>query len=149
MSNARLVKELKDMIKGAPPGVSAGPIDDNNIYNWHGTLIGPPETPYDRGLFKLSITFPKNYPFAPPTIKFLTQIYHCNIRSDTGEICLDILKDQWSPALTIDKVLISLSALLAGPNPDDPLVPSIATLYKQDKNKHDMKAREATLRYAV
>jgi hypothetical protein len=53
------------------------------------------------------------------------QIYHCNINPQ-GVICLDILKDQWSPALTIGKVLLSISALLGSPNPDDPFVPSIA-----------------------
>merc|ERR1712137_253685 len=76
------------------------------------------------------------YPFKPPKVGFTTKIYHCNVNSN-GAICLDILKDQWSPALTINKVLLSISSLLTDANPNDPLVPDIARLYLNDRAKHD------------
>jgi ubiquitin-conjugating enzyme E2 D/E len=143
----RLKKELKDMNKLAPPGVTAGPVNDKNMYEWKGMIIGPSDTPYNGGIFALEIKFPKRYPFEAPKIRFTTPIYHCNIDSK-GNICLDILKDQWSPALTIDKVLLSILALLQTPNPDDPLVPSIAQLYQNNRGQHDFNAREYTLEHA-
>ncbi|CAM9795732.1 unnamed protein product [Pylaiella littoralis] len=87
--------------------------------------MGPDDSPYAGGVFFLNIHFPADYPFKPPKVNFTTRIYHCNINSNGG-ICLDILKDQWSPALTISKVLLSICSLLTDPNPDDPLVPEIA-----------------------
>ena len=83
------------------------------------------DSPYAGGVFFLSITFPTDYPFKPPKVSFTTKIYHPNINAN-GSICLDILRDQWSPALTISKVLLSICSMLTDPNPDDPLVPDIA-----------------------
>ena len=110
--------------------------------------MGPEDSPYSGGVFFLNIVFPPDYPFKPPKVTFTTKIYHCNINSN-GSICLDILKDQWSPALTISKVLLSISSLLTDANPDDPLVPEIANLYKTNRESHDNTAREWTQRYAT
>ena len=110
--------------------------------------MGPDESPYAGGVFFLNIHFPTDYPFKPPKVTFTTRIYHCNINSN-GSICLDILKDQWSPALTISKVLLSISSMLTDANPDDPLVPEIAHLYKTNREKHDSHAKEWTKKYAM
>eukprot|EP00889_Picochlorum_renovo_P002288 jgi/Picre1/29318/NNA_004708.t1 len=87
--------------------------------------MGPSGSPYAGGVFFLDIKFPGDYPFKPPKVTFKTRIYHCNISSQ-GQICLDVLKEQWSPALTVSKVLLSICSLLTDPNPSDPLVPAIA-----------------------
>ena len=144
----RIQKELIDLGKDPPANCSAGPIDEKDQYHWQATIMGPDDSPYAGGVFFLNIHFPTDYPFKPPKLNFTTRIYHPNINSN-GSICLDILKDQWSPALTISKVLISLSSLLDDANPDDPLVPEIAHLYKTDKAKYDATAREWTRKYAM
>merc|ERR1712070_1191863 len=73
---------------------------------------------FSAGVFKLELFLPEDYPMAPPKVRFLTRIYHPNI-DRLGRICLDILKDKWSPALQIRTVLLSIQALLSAPNPDD------------------------------
>eukprot|EP00804_Cyclotella_cryptica_P001357 CCRYP_014124-RA/>CCRYP_014124-RA protein AED:0.56 eAED:0.56 QI:0/0.5/0.33/1/0.5/0.33/3/193/219 len=143
----RINKELVDLGKDPPANCSAGPVGDD-MFHWQATIMGPDESPYAGGVFFLDIHFPADYPFKPPKVHFTTRIYHCNINSNGG-ICLDILKDQWSPALTISKVLLSICSLLTDPNPDDPLVPDIAQLLKTDKARHDSTAREWTSKYAM
>ncbi|KAJ3355278.1 ubiquitin-conjugating enzyme E2 E1 [Allomyces macrogynus ATCC 38327] len=142
----RIQKELAEIIASPPPNCSAGPKGDN-IHEWIATILGPEGSPYAGGVFFLDIAFPPEYPFKPPKVSFKTRIYHCNINS-TGGICLDILKDNWSPALTISKVLLSISSLLTDANPDDPLVGDIAKQYKENRDEHDRTAREWTKRYA-
>lgn len=139
--------ELVDLGKDPPANCSAGPVGDD-MFHWQATIMGPDESPYAGGVFFLDIHFPADYPFKPPKVHFTTRIYHCNINSNGG-ICLDILKDQWSPALTISKVLLSICSLLTDPNPDDPLVPDIAQLLKTDRARHDSTAREWTSKYAM
>jgi ubiquitin-conjugating enzyme E2 D/E len=110
--------------------------------------MGPEGTPYAGGMFFLDINFPADYPFKPPKVLFTTKIYHCNVNTDGG-ICLDILKDQWSPALGVGKVILSILALLQDPNPDQPLIPEIGQAYKADKAKYDATATEWTAKYAM
>ena len=147
MALKRLQKELLDIGKDPPGNCSAGPVSEKEMLSWVATIMGPEGSPYAGGLYQLKILFPTDYPFKPPKISFSTKIYHPNINS-AGNICLDILKDQWSPALTITKVLLSISSLLTDPNPDDPLVPDIAQLYKTNRGKYEATAREWCRKYA-
>jgi len=144
---ARIKKEMEELILDAPVNCSAGPVADD-LFNWQATIMGPENSPYEGGVFYLKIDFPIDYPFKPPKVTFLTKIYHCNINR-SGGICLDILKEAWSPALTVSKVLLSICSLLDDPNPDDPLEPSIANIYKNNREKFNENARFNTLRYAM
>jgi ubiquitin-conjugating enzyme E2 N len=110
-------------------------------------ILGPQETPYDGGMFELELFLPEEYPMAAPKVRFLTKIYHPNIDS-LGRICLDILKDKWSPALQIRTVLISIQALLSSPNPSDPLSEKIAKHWLTDENAAIAMAKEWTKTYA-
>merc|ERR1712051_1168437 len=148
MALKRIQKELIDLGRDPPVNCSAGPTNEQDQFHWQATIMGPDDSPYTGGVFFLNIHFPPDYPFKPPKVTFTTKIYHANINSN-GSICLDILKDQWSPALTISKVLLSISSLLTDPNPDDPLVPEIAQAYLRDRTKHDATAKEWTQRYAT
>lgn len=147
MATKRLNKELKDITKDPPEGCIAGPTGDD-MFHWQATLNGPRETPYEGGIFKLSFQFPSDYPFKPPKVNFVTKIYHCNVNQN-GSICLDILKDQWSPALNVAKILLSISSLLSACNPKDPLVPEIAELYEKNREEHDRTAREWVKQHAM
>ncbi|XP_065012758.1 ubiquitin-conjugating enzyme E2-17 kDa-like isoform X1 [Musa acuminata AAA Group] len=174
MASRRIIKELKDLQKDPPTSCSAGPVGED-MFHWQATIMGPPDSPYAGGVFLVTIHFPPDYPFKPPKVAFRTKVFHPNINSN-GSICLDILKEQWSPALTISKVtaassryhilmkffdffmpknyraspvLLSICSLLTDPNPDDPLVPEIAHMYKTDRTKYETTARSWTQRYAM
>lgn len=142
----RLYKEYEDIKKNAPNNLSAGPINDN-LFEWEGVILGPTETPYEGGIFKVNIHIPINYPFNPPVFIFNTKIYHPNINS-SGHICLDILKSNWSPSLTISKILLSICSLLSDPNSNDPLVPEIANEMKENYQNYIKTARDWTNMYA-
>jgi len=142
----RIQRELADIQKNPPVNCSAGPKEDD-MFEWEAFLLGPEDTPYAGGMFFLDIKFPGDYPLKPPTVSFRTKIYHCNI-NDSGTICLDILKDKWTPALTIGKVLLSISSLLEDCNPESPLRSHIAKQYKENRAEHDRVAREWTRQHA-
>ena len=144
----RILKELQDISKDPSPEITAGPVNPNDPFKWQATMNGPVDSPYEGGCFQLSIHFPQEYPFKPAKIQFTTKIYHPNVNPN-GAICLDILQNQWSPALSTSKVLMSIQSLLTDPNPDDPLVADIASLYKSDINKYNQTAKEWTAKYAT
>tara|TARA_B100001093_G_scaffold415124_1_gene405438 strand:- start:89 stop:535 length:447 start_codon:yes stop_codon:yes gene_type:complete len=146
MSIVRLKKEYALIQKDPPLSCSAGIIDDD-LYHWTATIMGPSDSPYEGGIFNLDIHFPTNYPFKPPKCNFKTKIYHPNINK-AGSICVDILKDNWSPALTISKVLLSICSLLTDPNPSDPLEPTIAREYINNREKFNNNAKSWTTIYA-
>lgn len=125
----RIKKEIDDIRRDTSSGVLIDQ-DASNPNHLTGTIHGPDDTPYARGIFTVDINIPVDYPFSPPKMKFTTKIWHPNVSSVTGAICLDILKDQWSPALTMKTALLSLQALMCSPEPNDPQDNEVATMYK-------------------
>jgi len=142
----RLQKEITDLTRDPLSSITAGPVE-NNLFHWNATITGPEDSPYEGGIFCLDINFPKDYPFKPPKVKFTTKVYHPNISKD-GTICLDTLKLSWSPALTLSRVLLSISSLLTDPNPDDPLEPEVAHVYKNSRDTFEEIARRWTTEFA-
>ncbi|CAL9077064.1 unnamed protein product [Musa acuminata var. zebrina] len=145
-SGKRIKKEMLELNADPPADCSAGPKGDN-LYHWVSTIIGPQGTPYEDGIFFLDIVFPCDYPFKPPKVTFKTRIYHCNVDS-TGDLHLDILKDGWSPAMTISKVLLAIRSIITNPVPYNPEIAGITQLYLTDRAKHDEIAAEWTRRFA-
>ena len=143
----RIESEIDNFNKDPPPNISVGPINDNDIFRLQGTILGPKDSSYEGGVFFLNILYPKDYPFKPPKVTFITKIYHPNI-SRYGDIFLDILRHNWTPALTVSKILLSISSLLTDPNPDFALEPEIAKLYKNDRLQYEKNVREWTKKYA-
>lgn len=143
----RLVQELKTLRANPISYVKAEP-NPSNIFYWDAWIQGAPDTPYYGGTFHLSMVFPSDYPFRPPMVKFETRVYHPNI-SINGAICVDLLKQGvWSPALSIQALLLALLSLLATPNPDDPLRPDAAILLKTDSSRYNAKVRSYIRKYA-
>ena len=118
-------------------------IDDKNKQNVICTLFGPQYSDYESGIFKLSANFPDKYTFVPPNITFITKVYHPNVSFQSGSICVDILKaDNWSPALSFYKILLSIQSLLTDANPDSPLNGDAANLYKTDRKEYKKKCQK-------
>lgn len=152
-AETRITKELAEVCKDdGTSGVTAVAAEDDgrkgSSRHLIGKITGPAGTPYEGGLFVIDIIIPKQYPFEPPKMKFDTKIWHPNISSQTGAICLDILKDQWSPALTIKTALLSLQALLCSPEPGDPQDAEVAKMYMEDNANYARTAKFWTEMYA-
>eukprot|EP00656_Telonema_subtile_P019062 TRINITY_DN2035_c0_g1_i1.p1 TRINITY_DN2035_c0_g1~~TRINITY_DN2035_c0_g1_i1.p1 ORF type:complete len:151 (-),score=24.25 TRINITY_DN2035_c0_g1_i1:330-782(-) len=143
----RIVKETARLMQEPPPGVSATPFEDNLRY-FNVIIAGPSESTYEGGIFSLELFLPEDYPMVPPKVRFLTKIYHPNI-DVLGRICLDILKDKWSPALQIRTVLLSIQALMSSPNPDDPLANDVADHWNNDEADALETARRWTMEFAT
>jgi len=143
----RPLQETERLVADPAPGISAAPHEDNLRY-FDVTIQGPDGSPFQNGVFRLELFLPEEYPMAPPKVRFLTKIYHPNI-DKLGRICLDILKDKWSPALQIRTVLLSIQALLSSPNPDDPLAADVAKHYKEDEAGARQVSKEWTEQYAT
>lgn len=145
----RLAIHFHEMRNNPPPLCYAEPEDpDKSMVHWIGWIDGPQDTPYAGGKFHFTIDFPLDFPFKPPGICFITPVFHPNI-SLKGEICLDILHSQWSPALTVRGLLISLCSLLSDPNPEHGLNKDALKLYRTNPELYDEMAREWTRQYAV
>ncbi|CAG2116181.1 unnamed protein product [Medioppia subpectinata] len=167
IASQRIQREFQEVVRSEEVAKSLIAIElvNNSLLDLRGRITGPPDTPYEGGLFHLEIkgelalrqscvTFtivvavPETYPFNPPKVRFVTKVWHPNISSVTGAICLDILKDQWAAAMTIRTVLLSLQALLAAAEADDPQDAVVAKQYKENPELFRQTARHWTYMYA-
>lgn len=146
MAAARRIKQELRQIADSRDGFGADLVDDD-LFHWQGTLFGPTGTPYEGGVFFLTVRFPDTYPFDPPRVTFTTRVYHVNI-SPAGSICLDLLNAAWNPGLSVHKILMAVADLMKHPNTSDPLVPELAHLHDTDLELYNANAVDWTERYA-
>lgn len=144
-----IVNELKSIKQDKNSGLTLELVSESDTTHLRGTFIGPPDTPYEGGKFVVEVNLPPEYPFKAPSMRFETKIYHPNISSVTGAICLDILKDEWLPVMTLQSSLISLQALLQSPEPNDPQDAVVANKYLNDFEGFQKIAKEWTETYAT
>ncbi|KAE9593435.1 hypothetical protein Lal_00028776 [Lupinus albus] len=123
----RLQSELMALMMSGDSGISAFPEEDN-IFSWKGTIKGSKDTVFEDTEYKLFLSFPNDYPFKPPKVKFETTCFHPNVDVH-GNICLDILQDKWSSAYDVRTILLSIQSLLGEPNTSSPLNPQAAQLW--------------------
>ncbi|KAF8601385.1 hypothetical protein BDV93DRAFT_538553 [Ceratobasidium sp. AG-I] len=136
----RVNKEIADCKNDKASKISIELIDDSP-FHLCGSFPGPDDTPYQGGTYQIDIVIPDGYPFQPVKMKFLTKVYHPNVSSASGAICLDILKDAWSPVLTLKSTLISLQSLLCSPEPDDPQDAEVAKHYLTSRSSFNDTAK--------
>ncbi|KAI0056412.1 hypothetical protein BV25DRAFT_1580633 [Artomyces pyxidatus] len=135
----RVNKEIADCKNDKSTNINIELID-NSPFHLRGSFEGPEDTPYQGGHFE-DIVIPDSYPFQPVKMKFITKVYHPNVSSASGAICLDILKDAWSPVLTLKSTLISLQSLLCSPEPNDPQDAEVAKHYMTSRSSFEETAR--------
>ncbi|KAI5799204.1 ubiquitin-conjugating enzyme/RWD-like protein [Peziza echinospora] len=152
----RLLKEYRQLVDEAPEGLSAGPIDEDNLFEWECLIQGPEDTPFEGGVFPATLSFPKDYPLSPPSMKFTCEMFHPNIYKD-GSVCISILhppgddpnqyesaSERWSPIQSVEKILISVMSMLAEPNDESGANVDASKVWREDRKAYEREVRRCT-----
>lgn len=134
------MSDLKAITADCPPGVSASPLSESDLFTWVASIVGPDESPFEGGIFQLRIQFPDQYPEKPPRVRFITEMFHPNLFPD-GTLCLDILQDKWKPIYTVGSILTSIQSLLTDPNLASPANPEAARLLATNPKEYKRRVR--------
>ncbi|CAF0898144.1 unnamed protein product [Adineta steineri] len=151
----RLIAEYKQLTNNPPDGILAGPLSDENFFEWEALITGPSGTSFEYGVFVTRLHFPSDYPLSPPKMKFMSEIFHPNVYPD-GRVCISILHapgddpmgyetsaERWSPVQSIEKILLSVVSLLAEPNEASPANVDAAKMFRENREKFDETAKRS------
>ncbi|CAF1581048.1 unnamed protein product, partial [Didymodactylos carnosus] len=144
----RLQSEIRALQGEPPEGIEATPLDPSSCYHWQASVLGPSGSPYEGGIFYLYLHIPQSYPMIPPRVRFITKIFHPNINMH-GDIGLDSFSHNWSLALTISKVLISVQSLLTDPYAYICMNRRAGDLFLNNREQYEQIARNWTWKYAM
>lgn len=142
MTLKRIAAELRNLQRDSAETGLMRPIVNEDTFHWVAQIRGPQASPYAQKIFDISVTFEEGYPRSPPQITFGTPLFHPNV-SPRGEIRLAEIEElQWSPAITIRIILISLQAMLSDPNPLESCIlnEEAAALYMRDTEEFKKRA---------
>ncbi|KAF9737116.1 Ubiquitin-conjugating enzyme E2 7 [Paraphaeosphaeria minitans] len=153
-ASKRLFKEYRDLSSNPPDGVTAGPVTEDDMFVWEAFIEGPEDTPFEGGVFLAELRFPKDYPLAPPKMKFLVEMWHPNVYPN-GEVCISILhppgddphhyeqaSERWSPIQSVEKILISVMSMLAEPNDESPANVDAARMWREKRAEYERIVRD-------
>ncbi|GAN01029.1 ubiquitin-conjugating enzyme [Mucor ambiguus] len=138
-----------ELTLNAPEGITAGPVDENNFFEWEALIAGPEGTPFEGGLFPATLTFPKDYPLSPPTMRFTCDFFHPNVYQN-GTVCISILhppgddpnmyessSERWSPVQSVEKILLSVVSMLAEPNDESGANIDACKIWRTDRERYN------------
>ncbi|KAK7507805.1 hypothetical protein BaRGS_00000770 [Batillaria attramentaria] len=156
----RLMAEYKQLTLNPPEGIIAGPINEDNFFEWEALIMGPKDTLFDGGVFPARLTFPPDYPLSPPKMRFTCELFHPNIYPD-GRVCISILHapgddpmgyetsaERWSPVQSVEKILLSVVSMLAEPNDESAANVDAAKKWREDRKQFEEIAK-ATVRKSL
>ncbi|GAB6033171.1 Nedd8-conjugating enzyme UbcE2M [Chamberlinius hualienensis] len=115
--------------------------DQDDLLNFK-LIISPDEGFYRGGRFAFSFKVGPNYPHEPPKVKCETQVYHPNIDLE-GNVCLNILREDWKPVLTINSIVYGLQYLFLEPNPEDPLNKEAADVLQNNRRLFEQNVQKS------
>ncbi|XP_071477596.1 ubiquitin-conjugating enzyme E2 G2-like [Diadema antillarum] len=150
----RLMAEYKQLTINPPEGIIAGPVNEENFFEWEALITGPEETCFAGGVFLTELKFPPDYPLNPPKMRFKTEMFHPNIYAD-GRVCISILHapgddpmgyessaERWSPVQSVEKILLSVVSMLAEPNDESGANVDASKMWREDRQKFYQISRE-------
>jgi ubiquitin-conjugating enzyme E2 G2 len=153
-ASKRLFKEYKSLSSDPPDGITAGPVNEDDMFLWEALIEGPGGTPFEGGVFPAELKFPKDYPLAPPTMKFTCDMWHPNVYPN-GQVCISILhppgddphhyeqaSERWSPIQSVEKILISVMSMLAEPNDESPANVDAARMWREKRQEYEKIVRD-------